>query len=239
VPFTYNDLVGTTLVAMYDPSSWPDLAELLQELDTLTSPARAAKALRTLRQHLRLNGRAPYEQVLEGFAGVWCLDPINPDSPSAWARAARRADRRDPYFGRPWIWFGSICAQWPGHDSDRYLGPFNRRTANTVLVVGNRNDPATRYQDAVSTSRLLGRGRLLTVAGWGTPPCSCPPAPTPTSAATCSPAACPQGHGLPGGRGPVRRAGAGGELGRGLGPRLPAATGPEGGQAGLRTTPGM
>jgi len=81
VPFTYNDLVGTTLGAMYDASSWPDLAELLQELDTLTSPARAAKALRTLRQHLRLNGRAPYEQVLEGFAGVWCLDPINPDSP--------------------------------------------------------------------------------------------------------------------------------------------------------------
>jgi hypothetical protein len=36
-----------------------------------------------------------------------------------------------------------------------------------VLVVGNRNDPATRYQDAVSTSRLLGRSRLLTVAGWG------------------------------------------------------------------------
>jgi hypothetical protein len=105
--------------------------------------------------------------VLEGFAGVWCLDPINPHHPSAWARAAHRADRRDPYFGRPWIWFGSICAHWPGHDSDRYLGPFNRRTANTVLVVGNRNDPATRYQDAVSTSRLLGRGRLLTVAGWG------------------------------------------------------------------------
>jgi hypothetical protein len=105
--------------------------------------------------------------VLEGFAGVWCLDPINPDHPSAWARAARRADRRDPYFGRPWIWFGSVCAQWPGHDRDRYLGPFNRRTANTVLVVGNVNDPATRYQDAVSTAGLLGRGRLLTVAGWG------------------------------------------------------------------------
>jgi len=167
VPFTYNDLVATTLGAMYDPSSWPDLAELLQELDTLTSPARAAASLRSLRQRLGLGARAPYEQVLEGFAGVWCLDPVNPDHPSAWARAARRADRRDPYFGRPWIWFGSVCAQWPGHDSDRYLGPFNRRTANTVLVVGNRNDPATRYQDAVSTSRLLGRGRLLTVAGWG------------------------------------------------------------------------
>jgi pimeloyl-ACP methyl ester carboxylesterase len=167
VPFTYADLVATTLGAMYDPTSWPGLAEFLQELDTLTSEARAADRLRALRSHLGLRAPAPYEQVLEGFAGVWCLDPDNPDHPSAWARAARRADRRDPYFGRPWIWFGSICAQWPGKDRDRYVGPFNRRTANTVLVVGNVNDPATRYQDAVSTARLLGRGRLLTVAGSG------------------------------------------------------------------------
>jgi pimeloyl-ACP methyl ester carboxylesterase len=167
VPFTYADLVSTTLGAMYDPSSWPPFAEFLQELDSLTSPARAAEALRVLRHRLGLRARAPYEQVLEGFAGVWCLDPVNPDHPSAWARAARRADRRDPYFGRPWIWFGSICASWPGRDRDRYLGPFNRTTANTVLVVGTVNDPATRYQDAVSTARLLGRGRLLTVAGSG------------------------------------------------------------------------
>src|SRR4030095_16734729 len=114
VPFTYNDLVGTTLGAMYDASSWPDLAVLLQELDTLTSPALAARTLRALRHRLGLDTRAPYEQVLEGFAGVWCLDPVNPDHPSAWARAARRADRRDPYFGRPWIWFGSVRALWHG-----------------------------------------------------------------------------------------------------------------------------
>jgi TAP-like protein len=149
------------------PTTWPSLAELLQQLDSLAIPARAATILRALRHRLGLRARAPDEQVLEGFAGVWCLDPDNPDHPSAWARAARRADRRDPYFGRPWIWFGSICASWPGKDRDRYIGPFNRRTANKVLVVGNLNDPATRYQDAVSTSRILARGRLLTVAGWG------------------------------------------------------------------------
>jgi hypothetical protein len=49
----------------------------------------------------------------------------------------------------------------------RYIGPFDRRTPNKVLVVGNLSHPATRYQDAVSTSRILARGRLLTVAGWG------------------------------------------------------------------------
>jgi len=34
VPFTYNDLVNTTLEAMFDPVSWPGLAEFLQQLDT-------------------------------------------------------------------------------------------------------------------------------------------------------------------------------------------------------------
>jgi pimeloyl-ACP methyl ester carboxylesterase len=167
IPFTYADLVATTLGALYDPSSWPALAEFLQELDGLTRTARAADTLRYLRNRLGLQAEPPYQQVLEGFAGVWCLDPDNPDHVSAWARAARAADRRDPYFGRPWIWFGSICASWPAKDTDRYTGPFNRPTANTVLVVGNRNDPATRYQDAVSTARILSRARLLTVAGSG------------------------------------------------------------------------
>ena len=167
IPFTYADLVATTLGALYDPSTWPDLAVLLQELDDLTRPAEAAGALRSLQRRFELRAAPPYQQVLEGFAGVWCLDPVNPDHVSAWARAARTADRRDPYFGRPWIWFGSICASWPARDTDRYLGPFDRRTANTVLVVGTRNDPATRYQDAVSTARLLARGRLLTVEGSG------------------------------------------------------------------------
>jgi pimeloyl-ACP methyl ester carboxylesterase len=166
-PYTYADLVADTLSAMYDAESWPALAVLLQELDTLTRPARAAASLRALRARLGLRADPPYQQVLEGFAGVWCLDGDNPDHVSAWARAARAADRRYPYFGRAWNWSSSICAFWPGKDSDRYTGPFNRRTANSVLVIGTRYDPATRYQDAVSTARMLPRSALLTVEGWG------------------------------------------------------------------------
>ncbi len=69
----------------------------------------------------------------------------NPGHVSAWALAARRADREYPYFGRLWIWSSSICAFWPGRDSDRYTGPFNRRTANTILVIGNSVEPPTLY----------------------------------------------------------------------------------------------
>jgi hypothetical protein len=37
-PVTYADLV-VTFLKLYDPEEWPLLAERLQQLDTLTSPA--------------------------------------------------------------------------------------------------------------------------------------------------------------------------------------------------------
>ena len=61
----------------------------------------------------------------------------------------------------------SGCEPWPGWDDDRYAGPWNRTTANPVLVVGTRFDPATPYHGAVTVDRLLPRSRLLTLAGWG------------------------------------------------------------------------
>jgi len=60
-----------------------------------------------------------------------------------------------------------VCAHWPGNDSNRYLGPFNRYTAHPVLVVGNRSDPATPYQGAQVAARLLPNSRLLTLKAWG------------------------------------------------------------------------
>jgi pimeloyl-ACP methyl ester carboxylesterase len=164
---TYQDLVAETLIAMYSTSAWPELANFLQALDTASDPDAAAAALKALHDRLAQREEQPYQQVLEGFAGVWCADGDNPAKVSAWAKAARAADRKYPYFGRIWNWGSSICAVWPGHDGDAYKGPFNRRTANAVLVVGNRSDPATRYQDAVSTEKRLPRARLLTVEGWG------------------------------------------------------------------------
>lgn len=169
VTYTYADLVNDSLGAMYDSGSWPDFADLLQFLDTLTDPAAAAAAVTALRARLAppFPVEPAYDQVLEGFAGVWCLDGDNPDNVGAWVTAARNADRRYPYFGRAWNWSSAICASWPARDRDRYAGPFNRRTANDVLVIGTRYDPATRYQDAVSTARMLPRSTLITLEGWG------------------------------------------------------------------------
>jgi pimeloyl-ACP methyl ester carboxylesterase len=164
--FTYADLVAITLGALYSSEVWPDLAAFLADLEAEVNPAGAAAALQRLGH--RVTGRdEQYWQVYEGFSGVACSDSDNPDDESAWAKVARRADEKWPYFGRIWNWGSSICASWPGVDKDRYTGPWDQRTAAPVLVVGSRYDPATRYQDAVSTADILGRARLLTVRSWG------------------------------------------------------------------------
>jgi len=172
--FTYNALVSTTLGAMYGPGAWPSLARLLRTLSRESRPVLVAHRLRALHEALAEAGagigrplRAGRAQVVEGFAGVTCSDTDNPETGQAWATAAARGDRRSPYFGRAWIWGSSICAVWPGADEDRFTGPWSRPTASPVLVVGNRFDPATRYEDAVSTASILGRARLLTLEGWG------------------------------------------------------------------------
>jgi pimeloyl-ACP methyl ester carboxylesterase len=145
---------------LQNPAAWPELAHRLQQLDRLTrQPTAAATRLGT--------SQPEYSNVLEGPAGVACSDSDNPDQVGAWQRAADAADRTAPYFGRYWTWFSSICQPWPGHDPDRYTGPWTAQTVNPVLVVGNRFDPATPYQGAVSLARILPRSRLLTLNGWG------------------------------------------------------------------------
>jgi pimeloyl-ACP methyl ester carboxylesterase len=163
----YDDLVSFTLGSMYEPGSWPLFAEVLQQVEALSDKQDAAAAVRALRARLGRRNHEGYPTFLESFPGVACSDSENPESVEAWSQAARASDREFPYFGRPWTWFSSICEPWPGQDSDRYMGPFTKATHNHVLVVGNRYDPATRYQGAVTLRRLLTKSRLLTLEGWG------------------------------------------------------------------------
>ncbi|MGH9723235.1 MAG: alpha/beta hydrolase [Bryobacteraceae bacterium] len=96
-----------------------------------------------------------------------CSDTDNPHTYAAWSAAGHAAEAAYGYFGTFWTWVSSNCAEWPGADKDRYIGPFNRYTTNPVLVIGNLFDPATRYESAVAVANLLPNSRLLTVHAWG------------------------------------------------------------------------
>ncbi len=173
----YSDLIGITLGSMYDSLSWPDFAAFLADVEAQTTsakrgapvqaPQRPRRPTYTPTRALRDSITTDYENFVEGFPGVACSDSDNPDSYAAWSVAGAQADARFGYFGRIWTWVTSGCAEWHGFDRDRYMGPFNRVTANPILVVGNTFDPATRYEGAQIVDRLMPRSALLTVHGWG------------------------------------------------------------------------
>jgi pimeloyl-ACP methyl ester carboxylesterase len=150
--------------------SWADAAQLLADLELQAAPARLGARLQTLRKaYMITRGFPRYPNDVETGPAVFCTDSDNPDSYAAWstAAAAADADADAGYFGRGWTWASSICAEWPFADNDRYVGPFDRFTANPVLVVGTQYDTNTRYEAAVSVAKLLPNAALLTLHGWG------------------------------------------------------------------------
>jgi pimeloyl-ACP methyl ester carboxylesterase len=166
----YSNLIGFTLGAMYDSSSWPDFAAALADVEQQASAQTLGARLVRFRgppAYITKRGFPHYFNALEGFPAVACADSDNPDSYDAWVNAGAAADAAHGYFGRIWTWATSICAPWDHTDVARYIGPFNRHTANPVLVVGNLFDPATPYHGAVTVAGLLPNSALLTVHGWG------------------------------------------------------------------------
>jgi pimeloyl-ACP methyl ester carboxylesterase len=110
---------------------------------------------------------APYTGLEQGF-GVLCADTDDPPSFADYLTAARLARARSGPFGLLDVWTEAICADWPRTaGQDRYAGPWNRRTASPILVIGNTDDPTTAYQNSVAMARDLNRARLLTVDGFG------------------------------------------------------------------------
>lgn len=166
--YTYQNLVADTLGAMYWAGAWPLFAELLESLESQASAPTLGSARSEFHQRLDYGTKRgwPRPTFLEGLS-VACVDTDGPRHYGAWSAAADAAEAEFGHFGRIWTWISSVCAEWPFRDSYRYAGPFTADTANPVLVVSNRFDPATSYAGAVMMNGLLPNSSLLTVEGWG------------------------------------------------------------------------
>jgi pimeloyl-ACP methyl ester carboxylesterase len=150
---TYAEVVSDTGSALEGPGGWPDLAQLLQQVWTTgQEPTGSAPS-------------APPQSIGQTFA-IRCSESPNP-GPAGFRSLDRFAYDRSGPIGPWWLWTAVGCASWSASAADRYAGPWNRRTANPVLVVGNTHDPNTPYQGAVAMARQLARARLLTLDGYG------------------------------------------------------------------------
>ena len=175
---TYADFIGDVLSALYAADGYREIDDTAAQLWTASDPAAAPAQVALAKQALAIRiesakAAAGHAQKLlnlrETYLGVSCTDGLHPAKAEGWPAALAAADQRAPYFGRIWGWGTVACAgnAWSVRDEDVYRGPFNRRTAAPVLFVGDYYDPATNYNDAVSSSKLLPGSRLISSDSWG------------------------------------------------------------------------
>ncbi|MED7952797.1 alpha/beta hydrolase [Streptomyces sp. BE303] len=101
----------------------------------------------------------------DSYYGVNCQDKPHPSNPRVFVGLARAWEKESPTFGRYQAFDGPTCSSWPApaRDAERFTGPWNRRTATPVMVIGNLYDPATNYQFSQRMQRQLGNAVLVSV----------------------------------------------------------------------------
>lgn len=109
---------------------------------------------------------AKYASSWQGSA-VQCGESPNARPGSAFRRLAEVAAARSGPIGPVVPWADEPCAGWRATAASIYAGPWDRPTANPILVIGNTFDPSTPYEGSIAMARLLARARLLTVDGFG------------------------------------------------------------------------
>jgi len=164
--WTYPEIISDTLAR---PTSYPQLAELLQQLyDTGTATPELANAVTGSEPLPADTGDQPYlTNRADAYSAIQCSDSTVPTDPAVYRRAAQDADQSEPDFGRIAVFSTIPCAFWRGHDADRYTGPWNRRTSAPILVLNTSNDPATPLQGAFAGASQLSEALVVVTEGTG------------------------------------------------------------------------
>src|SRR5579875_831139 len=161
--FPYADAFG--VVDLDDVSAWQQGAVQLQQL---WAASAAAPAVPAASRSTATPASSSVYTGSEQAVAVLCSDSPNPRNLSAYESELRLAYARSGGFGLAELWGSEPCAQWPGNGArDRYTGPWNRRTAGTILLVGITGDAQYPYKDDLAMAHDLARARLLTVRGYG------------------------------------------------------------------------
>jgi pimeloyl-ACP methyl ester carboxylesterase len=159
---SYSLVVGAVFNLLYQPPTWPIVAQALQHLDE-GDTVGFLTALEAFGQPPPTEYRNPFE----ARPASNCVDTDNPADPARYLALARAAEERTPYFGALWTYVSLPCAFWPAQDADRYRGPWDAPTSVPLLLLSRRFDPATPHGGAVAAAQTLANARLLTIDGWG------------------------------------------------------------------------
>lgn len=143
---------------------FPGYKAVAETLEAFSQPATTtATASETVR---KAASTAPetYTTSAGRQLAVICGESPNPETPETIARQAELSFARAGL--SPWP-FTASCLGWTARATAPYLGPWNNRTAQPVLVIANSFDPATAFGSSVRLAQELDDARLLPVNGFG------------------------------------------------------------------------
>jgi pimeloyl-ACP methyl ester carboxylesterase len=173
---TFAGVIGRVSSNLYSPGTFTALAAYLQTVHNAINGVASLSAqsadLPLLANNrgladVRALGDTPYE-FDDSYYGVNCTDKPFLHVPELFPLVAKQWERESPTFGRSQAASDLLtCASWPVRHPDRWSGPWNRKTPNPVVVVGNYYDPATQYKFAQHMARELGNARLISVDAFG------------------------------------------------------------------------
>ena len=160
---SYSDLLLTTFSALRSPDGWPRYA---RELDA--AAGGDGSALETLARQMLTP--SAFAKATTSTA-IQCVDAPAAQPVSAWPRVIKNVSRAGKLWAPYQVWsqWAPCAANWPGHATERYAGPWNAKTKTPILLINNVYDPATGYSGAQRVERRLGNTVLLTVASYGHP----------------------------------------------------------------------
>ena len=151
-----GQLYDALLNDLYSESDWPQLGAALAA-DAIGNGAPVVAQS----NHYNSTGSSNADQAA---TAIDCLDhPVSRDLAS-YGALAESLKATAPVFGPLLVWGEASCAVWPVPPT-RTVGPVAAPGSPPILVVGTTDDPATPYAWAVSVSKELDSGVLLTHEG--------------------------------------------------------------------------
>ncbi|SFR25304.1 TAP-like protein [Lentzea waywayandensis] len=179
---TLSDVVGRVAGDLYSIARITPLAAWLQSVHVALNPSTATAAALTVQSTVELaaplnnaGGRMDVDPLPDtpytaddSYYAVNCTDKPFSRTNRNWERTAVKWEKESPTFGRYQAASDLLtCPTWPTRNPDRWIGPWNRKTKNPIVVVGNYYDPATQYLFAQRMAKQLGNARLISVDSFG------------------------------------------------------------------------
>ncbi|WP_165985156.1 alpha/beta hydrolase [Streptomyces sp. YIM 98790] len=163
-PLTESLALTGVAMALYSPSSWPQLRTALA---AAIDDGDGAPLLALSDAYHDRGPDGSYGTLMYAFPAISCLDhPPALTGPDAVVSALPDFTAASPTFGADFAWSTLLCASWPV-PSPHEPGPVTAPGTPPILVLGTTRDPATPHAWAESLASQLGTGVLLTHDGDG------------------------------------------------------------------------